>query len=175
MKAVTVVVGILVTLLGALAVALVSGILATFSPPLVVTAFAIVLSAVLLYCIAVIVLRTVRSAARLEGTTLAVVGPFRTRRCDLSAAEVSLDSTVVRDVGRGLVAVPFLLAEAPGSGVRVRLRLRTMRGQLLPPDQLDAIAMAIEAGARPEPAATRSGQVAASLRQLVTGAMARPS
>jgi hypothetical protein len=173
-KALTIVVGIVFALTTAFVVALVSAIVATFSPSAVWVAFATILSAIMLYLIARFVLGIVRAAARLEGTMLVVVGAFTTRRCDLAAADVSLDSVTVRDVGKGYVNVPLLVAGHAGRGASTRLRLRTMRGQMLPPDQLDAIASSIEAGTRPEPAATRSSQVAASLRQLVTGTMTPP-
>ena len=64
-KALTIVVGMVFALTTAFAVALVSAIVATFSPSAVWVAFATILSAIMLYLIARFVLGIVRAAARL--------------------------------------------------------------------------------------------------------------
>jgi hypothetical protein len=171
-KALTIVVGIVIALCAAVLVAMVSGIVATFSPAAVVAVFAVVLSALLLFLVLRLVLGIVRAGARLEGTTLVVVRALTTRRCDLATADVSLDSVLVRN-GGARVSVPLLIARGPRTGATVTLRLRTTAGPLLPPDQVEAVARAIEAGGRDEPAAERTRRVVASLRQLDTGGVLR--
>jgi hypothetical protein len=147
-------------------VALVAGIVATFSPAAVVVVVALVLGCLLLLGVLLFVLPILRAGARLEGTRLVVATRFGGRRCDLARADVSLDEISVRQVGEGSVRVPLLVACDPGGERRVWLRLRSPRGHLLPAEQLEALAAAIESGTRKEPSATRSREVAKELRQL---------
>lgn len=174
-RAMAVAVGVLVLLAVVVAVALVSAILATASgSTAVAVAAAVVVGGALLYLDLLIVLGVLRPGARLEGTLLVVTDRLRSRRCDLAAAEVSLDAIGERHIGgnhAGLVDVPLLLASEPRTNRTATLRLRTRRGLLLPADQLDALAAAIEAGTRPEPAESRAREVAALIRQLQVGAI----
>ncbi|GII55703.1 hypothetical protein Pth03_40920 [Planotetraspora thailandica] len=143
--------------------------------------FAVLFGLVLL-AIALVMLRlllqTFRHRARLVGTTLEVTGALSTRRADLASARVHIDSVpeYTRDASDRTVPtgrrIPRLIAE-DGSGGPVRLRLHGSNRGLLPPDELVALASAVESGPRPEPDASQAAQTAAILRRLATDPIAR--
>lgn len=107
------------------------------------------------------VVSVTRSAAWLEGTTL-VVRWMRTRRCELSTAEVAAD--IVRDDLLHGPPIPRLVVRGPGGGARLRLELRTNDLRLLPAAELRALAAALTAQGRPE--GSPAARLADHLRRL---------
>ncbi|MCT9934126.1 hypothetical protein N5079_28350 [Planotetraspora sp. A-T 1434] len=109
--------------------------------------------------------QVLRFRADLLGTVLVIQGAMRAKRLDLSSAQVRIDATGVR-------RIPCLqIFEPPSSSGR--LYLRDFRTPLMPPDDLLAIAHAIEAGIRPEPFADQATQTAVTLRRLATDPLTR--
>lgn len=101
----------------------------------------------------------VRYAARLEGTTLVVRGPFGVRRVDLATATVRTERPAIAlSLNPPARSGPRLHAVG-ADGTTVSLPLRTARRQWLPPAQLTALADAV--GPRPE-----ARQVADALRAV---------
>ncbi|MBE3008317.1 hypothetical protein IL992_03835 [Microbispora sp. NEAU-D428] len=109
--------------------------------------------------------RVLRFRADLFGTVLVIQGALKAKRFDLSTAHVRLDATIGR-------RIPYLqiVESASASG---RLYLRDVHTPLMPPDDLLAIAEAIESGRRPEPFAGQAIQTAMTLRRLATDPLAR--
>lgn len=129
----------------------------------------VVISPVLVWA----VLKLVRSGAWLEGTTLVVRSALVTRRCDLATTpELFLDSIAppfLSTVGR----IPRLVAKDANTRRVVRLPLRGVSGEILPPNQLRALAAAISVGVRPQPNDRDAGQVARGLTELADNPVTR--
>jgi len=105
----------------------------------------------------VMVLRALRSAAWLDGTTLRVRGAFRTRSIDLATATVTAGMSTHRNSDGGRVTVsrvPMLVARDPQSGRTISLPLQGMGLDQLPSQELRLLADAMTAG-RPNPATAR--------------------
>ncbi|GAA1310226.1 hypothetical protein Psi02_40240 [Planotetraspora silvatica] len=141
----------------------------------VFAAFFTLIAMVAAAAVVTFLLQTFRGRATLSGTTLELTGALSTRRADLASAHVQIDSVpeYVRNADDHVVPtgrrVPRLIAGS-ASGRPVRLRLHGRDRGLLPPDELNALADAIESGARPEPDAA---QAAAILRRLASDPVAR--
>ncbi|MDP9819904.1 hypothetical protein [Spirilliplanes yamanashiensis] len=110
-----------------------------------------------------LVLRVLRSAVWLEGTHADVRGAVRTRRVDLSTAEITAGA-VEQGSGHNRVRIPVLVARDPATGRRVTISLRGNAGGYLPPDELRALADAITRN-RPGDGG-RHGDAHAMARQL---------
>lgn len=128
------------------------------------------------------VLGTYRRRAVLSGTVLEVRGLLGTRRADLATARVWIDSEpeyVRNPHGEGTIPtgrrVPHLVAEDPGDGRRIRLRLHSMARTLLPPHELNALANAVESGTRAgsDVDASQAADTATLLRRLADDPIAR--
>jgi hypothetical protein len=139
--------------------------------------FGLVVLAIALVMI-MLLLQTFRHRAGLAGTTLEVTGALSTHRADLANARVRIDSVpeYTRDANDRTVPtgrrIPRLIAQGV-SGRPVRLRLHGSDRGLLPPDELIALAAAIESGTRTEPDATQAAETATLLRRLATDPIAR--
>jgi hypothetical protein len=144
----------------------------------VFAAFFALIAMVAAAAVVTFLLQTFRSRATLSGTTLALTGAVSTRRADLASAPVRIDSVpeYVRDPHDRVVPtgrrIPRLIAGS-ASGRPVRLRLHGRDRGLLPPDELNALADAIESGTRPEPDASYAAYTAAILRHLATDPIGR--
>lgn len=90
----------------------------------------------------VLVLRVLRGAVWLEGTHADVRGAFRTRRVDLSTAEITAGA-VEQGSDHHRVRIPTLVARDPATGRQVTIGLRGNAGGHLPPHELRALADAI--------------------------------
>lgn len=117
------------------------------------------------------VLRTLRSAAYLHGSTLVIQEGLRTHRCDLATAEVYfVDARQPAPVqGLGSSGVPRLLAIDIERGKLLELPLQQTGFRRVvnrPPHDLNALADAISHEKRPEHDQARDS--AAALRQLAT-------
>ncbi|MEV7964674.1 hypothetical protein AB0O34_01650 [Sphaerisporangium sp. NPDC088356] len=132
--------------------------------------------------VATMVLGTYRRRAVLSGTVLEVRGLLGTRQADLATARVWIDSEpeyVRNPHGEGTIPtgrrVPHLVAEDPGNGRKIRLRLHSMARTLLPPHELNALANAVESGARPgsDVDASQAANTATLLRRLADDPVAR--
>lgn len=113
-------------------------------------------------------LTIMRFSARLHGTTLEVTRALGSRRVDLARApRVWTEQQVVRSrENRNVPPIPVLGAHGE-NGRRVTLPLRSRHGTWLPPNQLVALAGAIESGHRQEPgAAGQAHTVAQALRAV---------
>lgn len=97
-----------------------------------------------------IALKSLRTAAWLDGTTVAVRGALRTKKVDLARADVSGSSyTLRRDVGTSRASierVPQLIARDPDNGRTVTIPLRGIGTAQLPDWELRALAEAIRPG-----------------------------
>ncbi|MFI7597206.1 hypothetical protein [Actinoplanes sp. NPDC049681] len=97
-----------------------------------------------------IALRTLRTAAWLDGTTVSVRGALRTKKIDLARAEVSGGSyTLRRNVGTSYASVervPQLIARDPDSGRTVTIPLRGIGTAQLPSSELRGLADAMRPG-----------------------------
>ncbi len=114
-----------------------------------------------------------RRAAWLEATTLAVRGPFRTRRCDLATARLMIQSTPeYQGVGNGMSVptgrhIPLLCAQDPVGGPWVRLVLvDPATKSLYEPGKLHALGAAITRGLRPEQDELWAAQIAHGLQAM---------
>ncbi|PRY28294.1 hypothetical protein [Pseudosporangium ferrugineum] len=105
-------------------------------------------------------LRTWRTAAWLDGTTVAVRGALRTKKIDLATADVTAGSYTLRRYAgttrASIEQVPQLVARDPGSGRSVTIPLRGIGTGQLPAAELRALADALRPGS----------PVAAQLREL---------
>ncbi|WP_432928233.1 hypothetical protein ACQPZZ_01570 [Microbispora sp. CA-135349] len=109
--------------------------------------------------------RVLRFRADLFGTVLVIQGAVKAKRFDLSTAHVRLDATSGR-------RIPYLqIVESASAGGR--LYLRDARTPLMPPDDLLAVAEAIESGRRPEPFAGQATETATALRRLASDPVIR--
>jgi len=126
-------------------------------------------------------LRTLRSAAWLEGVTLVVRGPYATRRCCLAtASQVAIRSPRTWRADPALRAAhpaltlrgPQLSATDSGTGRTVRLSLVDPAARrLLTPLQLRALADAIGEPSTRDQGSASAGQVAGILRELAAEGM----
>jgi hypothetical protein len=131
----------------------------------------------------VMVLRTLRTAAWLDGTTLRMRGAFRSRSVDLATAAVTAGVSTHRNSdGDGHVTlsrVPMLVARDPQSGRTLSLPLQGMGLDHLPPRELRLLADAMTAG-RPT-AGPHAGpdvdvhRVAAQLREMADNPLQLPA
>ncbi|KAB1949775.1 hypothetical protein F8271_00640 [Micromonospora sp. ALFpr18c] len=112
-----------------------------------------------------LVLRVLRTAAWLDGSSLRVRGALRTRTVDLATARIEVAShreAVDDPLARGHRS-PSLVATDRDSGRQVTVPLRGMGLPTLPPSELRALADAI-AASRPDD--RPDGDVAGELRRL---------
>ncbi|MFC4589713.1 hypothetical protein [Sphaerisporangium corydalis] len=130
--------------------------------------------------VATMVLGTYRRRAVLDGTTLEVRGLLGTRQADLAASRVWIDSEpeyVRNPNGEGTIPtgrrVPHLVAEDGRNRRKIRLRLHSMARTLLPPHELNALADAIDTGARPGQDAAQATSTSSLLRRLADDPIAR--
>jgi len=144
----------------------------------VFAAFFALIAMVAAVAVVTFLLQTFRGRATLSGTTLELTGALSTRRADLASAPVRIDSVpeYVRGADDQVMStgrrIPRLIAGSTSGGL-LRLRLHGRDRGLLPPDELNALADAIESGTRPEPDATYAAQAAATLRRLASDPIAR--
>jgi hypothetical protein len=127
----------------------------------------------------VMVLRTLRTAAWLDGTTLRVRGAFRSRSVDLATAAVTAGVSTHRNSdGDGHVTVsrvPMLVARDPQSGRTVSLPLQGLGLDHLPPGELRLLADAMIAG-RPDGGSHADVyRVAAQLREMADNPLQLPT
>jgi hypothetical protein len=128
----------------------------------------VLISPVLLWA----VLHLVRCGAWLDGNTLVVRSTILTRRCDLATAQqLALDSVPGPLLSN--LSIPRLVTKDGATGRWVRLPLRAVTGELLPPDQLRALAAAIRARVRPPSNGDDAGRVARALTELADNPLAR--
>jgi hypothetical protein len=127
----------------------------------------------------VMVLRTLRTAAWLEGTTLRMRGAFRSRSVDLATATVTAGMSTHRNSdGDGHVTVsrvPMLVARDRGSGRTISLPLQGQGLDHLPPRELRLLADAMTTG---RPAAGPDADVhraAAQLREMAENPLQLPA
>jgi hypothetical protein len=96
------------------------------------------------------VLRIVRTAAWLDGTTAEVRGAFGTRRVDLSTAAISVGAQTYRrgedSLHERVERIPTLIAEDRSTGRTVTIALQAGNGGQLPPFELRALADAMTVG-----------------------------
>ncbi|MEV4636286.1 hypothetical protein AB0J80_02945 [Actinoplanes sp. NPDC049548] len=97
-----------------------------------------------------IALKSVRTAAWLDGTVVSVRSALRTKKVDLATAEVSAGSYTLRHhVGTPRASVehvPQIIARDPDSGRSVTIPLRGIGTPLLPEKELRALADAMRPG-----------------------------
>jgi hypothetical protein len=93
-----------------------------------------------------LVLLTLRRSAWLQGTMVSMRGAFRTKRVDLSTAEVQGDTVSYRQHHTGPMAnyvtvytVPALAARDRRTGTKIKIPLRGQGLKRLPSDQLRAL------------------------------------
>jgi hypothetical protein len=114
----------------------------------------------------------VRPGAWLEGNSLVVRSILFTRRCDLATApQLSLDSVPGPLLSN--LRIPRLVAEDARTGRWVRLPLRSLTGELLPPHQLRALAAAIRTWVPPQSDGDDAARVARALTELADNPLAR--
>jgi len=100
-------------------------------------------------------LKIFRMAFWLEGTVLMQRRVRRMRRCDLSTVPVT-GETVAASVGGTTTPLPRIVIAAPdGEPIKLWLRNPGQRLAPLPPDQLTALAAAIEHGRADDPEVRR--------------------
>ncbi|WP_204051247.1 hypothetical protein [Microbispora siamensis] len=135
------------------------------SPALVLFAGTALIALFPVFAMTYVSVRVLRFRVDLFGTVLVIQGALKAKRFDLSTAYVRLDATIGR-------RIPYLqiVESASASG---RLYLRDVHTPLMPPDDLLAIAEAIESGSRPEPFAGQAIQTAMTLRRLAADPLAR--
>jgi hypothetical protein len=92
-----------------------------------------------------LIVRTFRAAAWLDGTRAHVRGTFRTRSIDLATAYVSKGAVTSR-IGHRLISTPVLEARDPATGNRLTIRLEGLGSGGLPPNDLRALADAMSTG-----------------------------
>ncbi|MFC4148184.1 hypothetical protein ACFO0M_18175 [Micromonospora mangrovi] len=93
-----------------------------------------------------LLLRTLRTAAWLDGTRASVRGALVTRTVDLATADVSAGAVPYRAAEQTVLRVPTVVARDPASGRRVTIPLQGMGLATLPGYELRALADAITAG-----------------------------
>jgi hypothetical protein len=122
---------------------------------------------------AYLVLKLLRTAAWLDGSTLRLRGAVRTRSVDLATADVSAgvaESRVGDDDARyvRVSRVPTLVARDRASGRRVVLQLRGLGLNTLPAYELRALADAMTVG-RPEEGRDADAHVVAGQLRALAG------
>jgi hypothetical protein len=108
-----------------------------------------------------LVIRVLRTAAWLDGTTLTVRRAVTTRQANLATADVSIDLLTRRTTVEGRPAIrqiPTLITRDAGTSTPIRLPL------LLPPGELHTLADAIADGRAPEGRDREARLVADQLR-----------
>ncbi|MGC5018332.1 hypothetical protein [Micromonospora sp. DT47] len=113
-----------------------------------------------------LVLRTLRTAAWLEGTRATVRGALGTRTVDLARAEITAGAQTHRDPDDGpghVHRVPTIVARDPDTGRTVTVPLRGAGLATLPPHELRALADAMTVG---RPDGGREGDVHVLAGQL---------
>jgi hypothetical protein len=119
-----------------------------------------------------LILRCLRAAAWLDGTTLRVRGALRSRVVDLAVADITLGTVTYTDDDHRSRRVPMLLARDAASGRRVKLPLSGAGVDRLPPAELRALADALTTGRPSAPADT--WQAASQLRQTADNPLNLP-
>ena len=129
----------------------------------------VITAAIVLITVALLLLNAaiLREAASLDGTVVTVRRMFGSVRVDLARSAVSLDERVFHTAGHDTIParaymIPYLRATAPGERP-VELRLGTSGG-LLPPEELLAVADAVDSLLRQGEEAEAAAEVAARLR-----------
>lgn len=110
-----------------------------------------------------VVLRSLRTAVWLDGTTLRVRRAFSTRAIDLSTAEVSVNTVTHRTTGDGypvITQIPTLIAKDPHSRRRAAVTLR------LPGHELRQLADAMTLNRSTAGRDADAQQIATQLRQI---------
>jgi hypothetical protein len=100
-----------------------------------------------------LLLRVLRTAFWLEGTTVVNRRSLSTRRADLAVADVAGDAiTVLHSSGgnRQALSIPAVLVRDPRSGILIKIPLKGQGLKRLPAWELNAIADAIMAVRRPD-------------------------
>jgi hypothetical protein len=121
-----------------------------------------------------LLLHTWRFQIRLDGTLLSKRGALLTRRADIATAEVNMAgfhyTQRVSHDRRAVYRVAAVAVTDPASGRTIKVPLRGQGLDLLPPNQLRALADALDCNMSADPQRARG--IAAQLRELASDPVA---